>query len=77
MEQHPEVNTIACDSYQNAILDLKNGRLNGVSGDAAVSQWLKTNDDLIVVGEHITDGDDFSTGPGIAVRKATRHSCSN
>ena len=37
---------VAYDSYQNAILDLKNGRLNGVFGDSAVvNQWLKANAD--------------------------------
>lgn len=70
MEKHPEVIVVAYDSYQNAILDLKNGRLNGVFGDSAVvSQWLKANNDLSSVGEHITDPDYFGTGLGIAVRQ--------
>jgi len=70
MEKHPEVIAVAYDSYQNAILDLKNGRLNGVFGDSAVvSQWLKANSDLSSVGEHITDPDYFGTGLGIAVRQ--------
>ncbi|MBZ6389575.1 arginine ABC transporter substrate-binding protein [Pantoea dispersa] len=70
LEKHPEVIAVAYDSYQNAILDLKNGRLNGVFGDSAVvNQWLKANADLSTVGEHITDSDYFGTGLGIAVRK--------
>lgn len=70
LEKHPEVIAVAYDSYQNAILDLKNGRLNGVFGDSAVvNQWLKANTDLSTVGEHITDSDYFGTGLGIAVRK--------
>ncbi|MCT6590040.1 arginine ABC transporter substrate-binding protein [Pantoea dispersa] len=70
LEKHPEVIAVAYDSYQNAILDLKNGRLNGVFGDSAVvNQWLKANADLSAVGEHITDSDYFGTGLGIAVRK--------
>ena len=70
LEKHPDVIAMAYDSYQNAILDLKNGRLNGVFGDSAVvNQWLKANDDLSAVGEHITDTEYFSTGLGIAVRK--------
>jgi len=69
-EKHPEVTVVAYDSYQNAILDMKNGRLDGVFGDSAVvNQWLKTNSDLATVGEHVTDADYFGTGLGIAVRK--------
>lgn len=69
-EKHPEVVAVAYDSYQNAILDLKNGRLNGVFGDSAVvSQWLKANEDLTTVGEHVTDAGYFGNGLGIAVRK--------
>ncbi|OQP35850.1 arginine ABC transporter substrate-binding protein [Pantoea latae] len=69
-EKHPEIATVAYDSYQNAILDMKNGRLDGVFGDTAVvNQWLKTNSDLAPVGEHVTDKAYFGTGLGIAVRK--------
>lgn len=69
-EKHPEIVTVAYDSYQNAILDMKNGRLDGVFGDTAVvNQWLKTNGDLAAVGEHVTDKAYFGTGLGIAVRK--------
>lgn len=70
LENHPNIIAVAYDSYQNAILDLKNSRLDGVFGDAAVvSQWLKTNPDLHIVGPHITDTKYFGAGLGIAVRK--------
>lgn len=69
-DRHPEATPVAYDSYQNAILDMKNGRLDGVFGDTAVvSQWLKTNSELTPVGEHVTDPAYFGTGLGIAVRK--------
>jgi len=69
LEKHPDVVAVAYDSYQNAILDLKNNRLDGVFGDTAVvNQWLKTNPELHTVGEHITDPAYFGTGLGIAVR---------
>lgn len=69
-EKHPEIVTVAYDSYQNAILDLKNSRLDGILGDSAVvGAWLKTNPNLASVGEPITDRDFFGTGVGIAVRK--------
>ncbi|MFB4340001.1 arginine ABC transporter substrate-binding protein [Pantoea sp. CS_6] len=65
-----DIKVVAYDSYQNAILDMKSGRLDGVFGDSAVvNQWLKTNSDLASVGEHVTDADYFGTGLGIAVRK--------
>ena len=69
-DKHPDIKVVAYDSYQNAILDMKSGRLDGVFGDSAVvNQWLKTNSDLASVGEHVTDADYFGTGLGIAVRK--------
>ncbi len=69
-EKHTEITTVANDSYQNAILDMKSGRLDGVFGDTAiVNQWLKTNSDLAPMGEHVTDKAYFGTVLGIAVRK--------
>ncbi len=39
-DKHPEVKTVAYDSYQNAIIDLK--MADGVFGDTAVvNEWLK------------------------------------
>ncbi|MEH0834953.1 arginine ABC transporter substrate-binding protein [Pectobacterium cacticida] len=68
-DKHPEVQTVSYDSYQNAVLDLKNGRIDGVFGDTAVvNEWIKTNPELATVGEHITDAEYFGTGLGIAVR---------
>lgn len=69
-EKHPEVTVVAYDSYQNAVLDLKSGRLDAVFGDTAViAEWLKTSDELVSVGEEITDPDFFGTGLAIAVRQ--------
>ncbi|MEA9396821.1 arginine ABC transporter substrate-binding protein ArtJ [Lelliottia amnigena] len=68
-DQHPEVKTVAYDSYQNAIIDLKNGRIDGVFGDTAVvNEWLKTNPQLGTATEKVTDPQYFGTGLGIAVR---------
>ena len=59
MDKHPEITTVPYDSYQNAKLDLQNGRIDGVFGDTAVvTEWLK-----------VTDKDYFGTGLGIAVRQ--------
>ncbi|MCL2895419.1 arginine ABC transporter substrate-binding protein [Brenneria tiliae] len=72
-DKHPEVQTVSYDSYQNAVLDLKNGRIDGVFGDTAVvNEWIKTNPDLATVGEHVTDPEYFGTGLGIAVRPNDR-----
>ena len=68
-DKHPEVKTVAYDSYQNAIIDLKNGRIEGVFGDTAVvNEWLKTNPQLGTATEKVTDPQYFGTGLGIAVR---------
>ncbi len=51
------------DSYQNAKLDLQNGRIDAVFGDTAVvTEWLKANDKLAAVGDKVTDKDYFGTG---------------
>ncbi|EED8082647.1 arginine ABC transporter substrate-binding protein [Salmonella enterica subsp. enterica serovar Kentucky] len=68
-DKHPEVKTVAYDSYQNAIIDLKNGRIDGLFGDTAVvNEWLKTNPQLGPATEKVTDPQYFGTGLGIAVR---------
>lgn len=68
-DTHPEIKTVAYDSYQNAFIDLKNGRLDGVFGDTAVvNEWLKTNPQLGAATEKVTDAKYFGIGLGIAVR---------
>jgi len=69
-DKHPEVKAVAYDSYQNAIIDLKNGRIDGVFGDTAVvNEWLKTNPQLSTATDKVTDPQYFGTGLGIAVRQ--------
>lgn len=70
MEQYKDMKIVPYDSYQNAVLDLKNGRIEAVFGDTAViNEWLKSNDNLKTVGERVTDPAYFGTGLAIAVRK--------
>ncbi|MCG8708987.1 arginine ABC transporter substrate-binding protein [Brenneria sp. 4F2] len=70
MDKHNEITTVPYDSYQNAVLDLKNGRLDAVFGDTAVvNGWLKQNANLSSVGRNVTDKDYFGVGLGIAVRQ--------
>ncbi|MFZ4832641.1 arginine ABC transporter substrate-binding protein [Rouxiella sp. Mn2063] len=70
LEKHPEITAVPYDSYQNAVLDLKNGRLDAVFGDTAVvNEWLKKDANLSTIGEKITDKDYFGEGLGIAVRQ--------
>lgn len=69
-EKHPEIKTVAYSSYQNAILDLKSGRLSAVFGDTAVvNEWLVNEKELETIGDKITDADYFGTGLAIAVRQ--------
>lgn len=68
-DKHPEITTVPYDSYQNARLDLQNGRIDAVFGDTAVvTEWLKANPNLAAVGDKVTDKDYFGTGLGIALR---------
>ncbi|QBH96676.1 arginine ABC transporter substrate-binding protein [Limnobaculum zhutongyuii] len=70
LEKHTEITPVAYDSYQNAILDLKSGRINAVFGDTAVvAEWLKKNDDLTSVSDRVTDNAYFGTGFAIAVNQ--------
>ncbi|MFS2223431.1 arginine ABC transporter substrate-binding protein [Pantoea sp. B65] len=69
-EKQSGVTTVPYDSYQNAILDLKNGRIDAVFGDTAVvNEWLKQNQNLAALGEKVTDKAYFGTGLGIALRQ--------
>lgn len=69
-DKHPEITPVPYDSYQNAKLDLQSGRIDGVFGDTAVvTEWLKSNPELVPVGDKVTDKDYFGTGLGIAVRQ--------
>ncbi|AMO48751.1 Arginine ABC transporter, periplasmic arginine-binding protein ArtI [Enterobacter sp. FY-07] len=69
-DKHPEITTVPYDSYQNARLDLQNGRIDAVFGDTAVvTEWLKADTKLAAVGDKVTDKEYFGTGLGIAVRQ--------
>ncbi|WP_426816673.1 arginine ABC transporter substrate-binding protein [Winslowiella sp. 2C04] len=69
-DKQTDVTAVPYDSYQNAILDLKNGRIDAVFGDTAVvNEWLKQNANLTPVGEKVTDKAYFGTGLGIALRQ--------
>ncbi|PIJ51385.1 arginine ABC transporter substrate-binding protein [Erwinia sp. OLTSP20] len=70
LDKHQEIKTIPYDSYQNAMLDLQNGRIDAVFGDTAVvNEWLKQHSELAPVGDKITDKDYFGAGLAIAVRQ--------
>lgn len=69
-DRYPEITTVPYDSYQNAKLDLQNGRIDAVFGDTAVvTEWLKSNPKLAEIGNKVTDKDYFGTGVGIALRQ--------
>ncbi|MGV3345074.1 arginine ABC transporter substrate-binding protein [Enterobacteriaceae bacterium LUAb1] len=70
LDKQSGITVVPYDSYQNALLDLKNGRLSAVFGDTAVvNEWLKKNPGLAAVGNKVTDQDYFGNGLGIAVRQ--------
>ncbi len=68
--KHSDINAVSYNTYQNAMLDLKSGRIDAVFGDTAVvNEWLKKNPMLAPVGEKVTDKAYFGNGLGIAVRQ--------
>ncbi|WP_434359370.1 arginine ABC transporter substrate-binding protein [Parasalinivibrio latis] len=69
-EQLPGVEAVPYASYQNAFIDMKNGRIDAVFGDTAVvAEWLKKDDALATVGKPVTDTKYFGQGFGIAVNQ--------
>ncbi|WP_457913479.1 transporter substrate-binding domain-containing protein [Candidatus Gillettellia adelgis] len=69
-DKYPDITVTPYNSYQNAILDLKNGRLDAVFGDTeVVKTWLQKHSELAAIGNKVTDKDYFSAGLGIAVNK--------
>lgn len=69
-DRHREIASQAYDSYLNALVDLRNGRLDGVFGDvSAMKNWLKENPDFVIMDERATDPEYYGKGLGIALRK--------
>lgn len=69
-EQMNGVAAVPYASYQDAFLDMQNGRIDAVFGDTAVvAEWFKKNDNLAYVGEQVTNAKYFGKGFGIAINK--------
>lgn len=70
LDTHPKMETVSYDSYQNAVLDLKSGRIDAIFSDSAVAdEWLEKETSLAALGDKVVDPNYFGTGLGIAVRK--------
>ena len=60
-------------SLQDAILDLKNGRIDLIFGDTAVlADMLSKEGSLTFVGDKVTNKKYFGNGLGIAVNKGNK-----
>ena len=60
-------------SLQDAILDLKNGRIDIIFGDTAVlSDMISKEPEIQFVGEKVTNKKYFGNGLGIAVNKSSK-----
>ncbi|MCG9604430.1 arginine ABC transporter substrate-binding protein [Vibrio chagasii] len=71
LEQLPGVTAVPYSSYQDAFIDMKNGRIDSVFGDTAVvAEWFKKEDNLTYVGDQVTNQEYFGNGFGIAVNKS-------
>ena len=72
-DQMSGVTTVPYTSYQDAFIDMKNGRIDSVFGDTAViAEWLKKDDNLAYVGKPVTNPKYFGNGFGIAVNKSNQ-----
>ncbi|MET1279213.1 arginine ABC transporter substrate-binding protein [Vibrio navarrensis] len=70
LEQMIGVTAVPYASYQDAFIDMKNGRIDSVFGDTAVvAEWFKKENNLAYVGEYVTNAQYFGNGFGIAVNK--------
>ncbi len=73
LEQLPGVDAVPYSSYQDAFIDMKNGRIDSVFGDTAVvTEWLNGDSNLNYVGERVTNAQYFGNGFGIAVNKQNK-----
>ncbi|KLV07076.1 arginine ABC transporter substrate-binding protein [Photobacterium aquae] len=69
-EQMTGVTAVPYASYQDAFIDMQNGRIDSVFGDTAVvAEWFKKNDQLSYIGDPITNAKYFGNGFGIAINK--------
>lgn len=67
---HSSLSVVTYDSYQNALLDLHNGRIQAVFADSAVAHcWLKQQPQLAQLGPLVRDPRYFGQGVAIAVRQ--------
>lgn len=70
VDQMTGVTSVPYASYQDAFIDMQNGRIDSVFGDTAVvAEWFKKDDTLAYVGEPVTNKQYFGNGFGIAVNK--------
>ncbi len=70
IEEMKNVTSVPYGSYQDAFIDMQNGRIDAIFGDTAVvAEWFPKNDALTYVGELVTDKAYFGNGFGIAVNK--------
>ncbi|OBT14155.1 lysine/arginine/ornithine ABC transporter substrate-binding protein [Vibrio cyclitrophicus] len=73
LEQMTGVTAVPYSSYQDAFIDMKNGRIDSVFGDTAVvAEWFKKQDNLMYVGDQVTNQEYFGNGFGIAVNKSNQ-----
>jgi arginine transport system substrate-binding protein len=73
-DKYKNIIVVNYDSYQNALIDLKNDRIEAVFGETAVvEQWLRQDSRLRLIGEKIKDQDHFGAGLSIAVNPYDIH----
>ncbi len=70
IDQMSGVTAVPYASYQDAFIDMQNGRIDSIFGDTAVvAEWFEKNDKLAFVGQPVTNAKYFGNGFGIAINK--------
>ncbi len=66
----PDMVAVSYDNYQNALLDIRNSRIDAILGDTpSMHEVLKSHPELAAVGQPVRDSHFFGYGVAMAVRK--------
>ncbi len=66
----PDIIAVSYDNYQNALLDIRDARIDAILGDTpSMYKVLKSHSELATVGQPVRDSHFFGYGVAMAVRK--------
>lgn len=78
IEKMPQATVVSYDSFRNAVLDLKSGRVDAVFLDADVAnRWVSKDDSIKTLPDIVTDPAYFGNGLAIAINSRNKTLQSN